>query len=542
MRAPANLRATVRRVYGVNAAELGHALGREGANMVAELEEPFGESLDVLPVVELLLDDDVHDGVEHRHVGAGPELEHVRGVTLQALAAGVHDDQLAAALGELLEIGRRHRVVLGRVGADDDGELGVLDLVEGRRHRRRAHVFHQRRHGRGVAEPCAMVDVVVLERLPDQLLEEIRLLVRAFGRAEARHGAASPEAAQVEQTVGGDLDGLVPFGFAEMRPRIGRVDVEPFGGRVVAADQRLGQTVWMVDVVEPEAALDAEAVLVCRAVETVDELDLLVFDLERHLASHPAERADRGHLAVDVLAVAVLGVVEHGGFHQRAGRAGLDAFAAGDAGRGAHRIVEIEDDLGVEATLRHADHVVDLDLAAGAHAEVAVDAGVEIDAHRDVAVVKQRDVIGRAARKAAVGDALRVGHVPEMRGAIMGFGALRLVGDEHLHDHRAGLGRALALGLHHHAFGRLAHAGGREHPVAVDLDHAGAAIAVGAIAGRVLVAEMRDRRAFPFRHLPDRLVGARGDGPAVEAEGDGLRVEVEGDVLVHRLTPLPENA
>ena len=48
---------------------------------------------------------------------------------------GIHHDQLAAALGELLEEGRRDRVVLDRVGPDDDAHVRVFDLVKGRGHR-----------------------------------------------------------------------------------------------------------------------------------------------------------------------------------------------------------------------------------------------------------------------------------------------------------------------------------------------------------------------------------------------------------------------
>src|SRR3546814_16769610 len=44
---------------------------------------------------------------------------------------------------------------------------------------------HQRRHRGGVAEPRAVVHVVGAEGGAYQLLEEIGLLVRALGRAEA---------------------------------------------------------------------------------------------------------------------------------------------------------------------------------------------------------------------------------------------------------------------------------------------------------------------------------------------------------------------
>src|SRR5262249_385752 len=73
-----------------------------------------------------------------------------------------------------------------------------------------------------------------------------------------------------------------------------------------------------------------------------------------------------------------------------------------------------------------------------------------------------------------------------------------------------------------HAVGGLADAGGREHALALDLDHAGAAIAVGPIAGRRAVAEVRDLHALALRHLPDRLARPGLDLVAVENEFDPI--------------------
>ena len=140
----------------------------------------------------------------------------------------------------------------------------------------------------------------------------------------------------------------------------------------------------MMDVVEAEAALDAEPVVIGRAVAALGVDDLLVLDLIGDLAADAAEGAQRIDLPVGIDDAGLV-LVEHHRRHQRAGRAGLHAFAAGDAGRFPHRIVEVEHDLGVVIAIGHADHVVDLDLAAGAHAQAALDAGVEIDAHRRMA-------------------------------------------------------------------------------------------------------------------------------------------------------------
>jgi hypothetical protein len=121
----------------LDTADRRHLLGRERLHAFGELVEILGVGLDVLLIVELIRDDDVEHRIEHRDVGAVLELHHLPGVALERLAARIHHDQLGAGFGRLLEEGRGDRVVLGRIGADDDDDVGVLALVEGRGHRRR---------------------------------------------------------------------------------------------------------------------------------------------------------------------------------------------------------------------------------------------------------------------------------------------------------------------------------------------------------------------------------------------------------------------
>jgi len=314
-----------------------------------------------------------------------------------------------------------------------------------------------------------------------------------------------------------------------MRLPVGRIDVQPLGRRIRAPDQGPGQPVRVVDVVEAEAALDAKPPLVRRAVDALDVFHLAVLDLQADLAADAAERADRFHLGVEIAAVANLIGIEHGCRHQRAGRAGLHAFAAGDAGRLPHRIGHVEDREGVMPPARHADHVIDLHLAAGAHAKPALDAGIQIDPHRDMAVIEQRDPRGIHRRKAAVGDAALRRHVPQLRRGIMRLRPIGLIGQQEFHHHRARLFRPRAVGPDHHAVDRVAAAGGGQHPLALDLDHAGAAVAVGAVAGLLLVAQMRYGQALAPGDLPDRLAGGGTDGAAVKGEGDRV-----GHVRPHR--------
>ena len=67
--------------------------------------------------------------------------------------------------------------------------------------------------------------------------------------------------------------------------------------------------------------------------------------------------------------------------HQRAGRAGLDTFAAANAGAGSHIIAKIEHDMRVCTAAGKADHIIDLHLAACPDAQSTLDAGIHI--HRD---------------------------------------------------------------------------------------------------------------------------------------------------------------
>ena len=293
-----------------------------------------------------------------------------------------------------------------------------------------------------------MIDIVGAKAGAHQLLEQIGLFVRALGRAEAGERARAVAVADFLQAGRGALHRLVPGGFAEMRERVCRID-QIVGGfaDAVLAHQRLHQALRIADVVEAEAALHAQPLLIGRAVAAADVQKLVVLDVIGELAADAAIGADRMHFAVGEFGAHVLGVDQRRR-HQRAGRAGLHAFAAGDAGRVAHRVVEVEHDLFAVAAAGHADDVVDLHFAAGADAQIALDAGVEIDRHGRMAAVGVRR--GTLA-EAAGADAHAVGPGPEFRLRVVRGLARGLVGDQQFEHHLPrGLG-ALGGGLHLHA-------------------------------------------------------------------------------------------
>ena len=180
------------------------------------------------------------------------------------------------------------------------------------------------------------------------------------------------------------------------------------------------------------------------------------------------------------------------------------------------------------AAARHADDVVDLHFAAGAHAQIAGDAGVEIDRHGRVAAIGRRALV---AREAALLELHAVGDLPKLGiGVVRNLGR-RLIRQQQFGDHLASRAGAIGLRLHLHARCRRADAACGEYALAFDLDHADAAIAVGAIARIRHVAEMRDANAVTPPGAEDRFAGANVDLLVVHEE----RAFASVGLIVHSL-------
>ena len=170
----------------------------------------------------------------------------------------------------------------------------------------------------------------------------------------------------------------------------------------------------MVHVVEAETSLHAEALFIGGPMGPVDPEDFFVLDLQADLAPDTAVRADRVHGPVKITAVTSLFGVDNGGRHESSRRAGLNTFAASDAGRSTHRVVHVEHDLAVVSTPRHSNDVVHLNFPASTYTQVAMYACIEIDLHGHMAVVEQGNAARFDGREPGFRNALKIGHVPEM--------------------------------------------------------------------------------------------------------------------------------
>ncbi len=314
----------------------------------------------------------MHHTVVKGDVAARADPDITIGVIGQLRPVRIDDDELCPALGRRLHVGRRDRMIGGGIGPGDQGDVAVFDVAKGRRYRPGADHLHQRGDRRGVAEAGAVIDVVGLKRDPDQLLKEVRLLVRALRGAKSGQRRAASSLADPEQTAGHQLQRLVPAGFAKMRQDLPIVDEttgplapllpdrtrqRPLRIGLLAADQRLGQAVAVARVIKTVATLDAEPAIGDPTVTAVDPGDLVALAIDVR-----GDRTADTAIGAESLDLRKLGrwpqrrrefLVD-----QRVRRASVHAFTAGDAARVPHRHIEIKGDARAVALAAAADHLV----------------------------------------------------------------------------------------------------------------------------------------------------------------------------------------
>src|SRR5262249_21312982 len=132
-----------------------------------------------------------------------------------------------------------------------------------------------------MAEPRTVIDIVRAEALPDQLLKEIGLLVRALRRAEAGDTLRPLLVMRCLEAGRRQRERLLPRRLPEhLRPLAARELHIRILGHSVLADEWTREAIGMVDVVEAEASLDAEPVLIGRAIAAIDMRDATALDMD----------------------------------------------------------------------------------------------------------------------------------------------------------------------------------------------------------------------------------------------------------------------
>src|SRR6266849_2869532 len=153
-----------------------------------------------------------------------------------------------------------------------------------------------------MAEPGAVIDIVGAEAGAHQLLKKVGLLVGALGRTEASERAGAVAIANSLQAGSRAVERFLPGRRPEMRPWIGGIDrVVRVLAHAFLADQRLREAMRVVHIVEAEAPLHAQPVLVGRPVRAADMNELVVLDMIGELTADAAIRTNAVHLAIGKL-------------------------------------------------------------------------------------------------------------------------------------------------------------------------------------------------------------------------------------------------
>ena len=131
-------------------------------------------------------DHHVCQGIDHGHIGAGPQLQVMGRAYVRRLhqvdAPRVDDDESGALAQTALDAGGEHRVCVGGVRADHHDHVGAGHRFEVLRAGRCAQRLLETVSRGGVAHTGTSVDVVVAERGPHHLLHHVYFLVGAAGR------------------------------------------------------------------------------------------------------------------------------------------------------------------------------------------------------------------------------------------------------------------------------------------------------------------------------------------------------------------------
>ena len=156
----------------------------------------------------------MRERVDNRHIGTGLQRQVIRGFDVwranQVDAPRIDDDQFRALADCLLHLRSEHRVTIGRVGADQQDDIGFLHAVEGLRACRRAQRLFQAIAGWRMTDAGAGIDVVIVKAGADQLLHDIHFLDRTTRRGDAADRFAAVLLLQCLESCRRIFDGFFP--------------------------------------------------------------------------------------------------------------------------------------------------------------------------------------------------------------------------------------------------------------------------------------------------------------------------------------------
>ncbi len=429
-------------------------------------------------------------------------------------------------------------MAVGRIGADDKHDIGMLHAVEILRAGRCAEGLAKTITRGRMADAGAGINVIVAETGANEFLDEECFLIRAAGRGDAANGLfpiGALDTPELRRNVG---EGFLPGDFP---PRIADL----------FANHRVEDTISVGRISVSEAALDAGMATVCLSI----------------LPRHHAHQLFTTHFRLEGATDAAIGAggdhrmfrlanLDHRFFGQRRGRTGLHAGTAGHAVGIEECLVRAGRYPAFKTAAFDREREGALHFLAGAHATGTDDAFGRIIGEIGIAFVLRHkagikialpgaglDVIVALVTISHIAKAHRARHILQLAIAIGGAGQAveRVIGDVKLHHALADLLQPLRLRMHDETGGNRRGAGGRSAIAALHLNQTEPTGAKG----------IHHVGGTEFRHIDARFTrgahdrGSRGNShlAAVDCERYHVRSVGLGGAVVefsykgHGLTP-----
>ena len=216
-RSSAMVLATSLHLIGRHARHALRLLGCPGLDLLANLVEAPDAPGDVVLVLPAVGQDLAQHAPQEGDVGAGADAHVFVGMRRRAREARIDHDQLGAALLGVQQVQHRHGMRLGRIAAEQEDRLGVVDVVEAIGHRPVAEGAGDAGNRGGVAD-ARLVVAVVGPPHRHELAMQVGGLVGELGRSAPEDAVRPALLAQLQELVADLVDGLVP---ADARPFAG---------------------------------------------------------------------------------------------------------------------------------------------------------------------------------------------------------------------------------------------------------------------------------------------------------------------------------
>ena len=197
-------------IFDCHAGDLGCPFRRILLDRFLQLLKAHSSPVNEIPVLETLSEDHIHHGIDQSNAGSRFLVEPDGGQADQLDLAGIGDDYLCPISGCLDYLQADYGMGLGGIGADDEKNIGVFNLVEGVGGRSAAKAGRQPGHRWGMTDPGAVVHIIGAEDGSSQLLHQIVLLIGAAGGGERSQGIRAVFLFDLGEPPGHHLQGFIP--------------------------------------------------------------------------------------------------------------------------------------------------------------------------------------------------------------------------------------------------------------------------------------------------------------------------------------------